>query len=57
MTVGLSRGKKISNLLSFLFVSEDAAQSAANAESEIGVQIETIRTKEKLFALKTSQVR
>ena len=38
-----------------LFVSDDAAhQSAANAQSEIVVQMET---KDKLFALKTSQVK
>ena len=54
----MRRDKKISNLFSFLFVSDDAAQFAANAESEeIVVQIETIPTKEKLFALKTSRVK
>ena len=38
-----------------LFVSDDAAhQSAANAQSEIVVQMET---KDKLFAIKTSQVK
>ena len=31
----MRRDKKISNLFSFLFVSDDAAQFAANAESEI----------------------
>ena len=46
--------KKISNLF-FLFVPDDAAhQSPANAESGIVVQMET---KDKLFALKTSQVK
>ena len=42
--------KKISNL----FFDDAAHQSAANAESEIVVQMET---KDKLFALKTSQVK
>ena len=55
----MRRDKKISNLFSFLFVSDDAAQFAANAESEIVTLQQQMHggTKEKLFALKTSQVR
>ena len=58
--VGLRRCKKISNLFSFLFVSEDAAQSAANAESEIVVvQMENNPNKGETFCTKnvSSQMR